>query len=606
MDNDRDSSPPKRPRQAGPAPAVPLAELARRILEPDRTDPAALAQALSRLSVREQAALSLLLPAQRRLQFLLQAPRTMRLVRALPDADLYLTIREIGPVDALPLISLASTDQIQHLLDLESWRQDRFDADRCGAWVALLVEAGESALRRFLRDADDELLALLFRKWIRVEQIEYEDTAEVHGHGESETGSGRGAVTPDGYYRFSPSIPEHLAPVRQLLQFFYREQPARYGQILWSSQWELADQLEEAALRWRQSRLEEHGFPDRDEALSAYAPPAGVREQAPPPPPRDPDGLAVSYSLVPVLAEYGPLAGALDLLADAARERALHGILSVANRLLVADAEDTGEPEAHRRALNKAAGYMRIALAARGASDPGAAARALEGTPPMELFREGYAQAAALGFRAARLVRHGWPAGRREALDLLDWPIGDRVRALLVPRPCFYEVDEARGTGLERDFARPEEIAEARGAVEMAELLGALFVERLGLDPVRMIEARRRDPAAPPGFSAVLLTVLAWHAARGEIRGDALPADVAADFIRDVASRRTAGVEAPARELEALLRKLANRLALQPRELALLQAFGRFSLQRLSEECGALDPGLPLDPRFVSCLILVP
>ena len=110
--------------------------------------------------VREQAELALRLPPRERLTLLLHAPRPMRLVRSLPDADLYLTVREIGPADAMPLMKLASASQILHLLDLESWRRDRFDGDRSGAWVALLLEADESALRRFLRTADDEHLAL--------------------------------------------------------------------------------------------------------------------------------------------------------------------------------------------------------------------------------------------------------------------------------------------------------------------------------------------------------------------------------------------------------------------------------------------------------------
>lgn len=604
MNNDRDNFPPRRPRDVRPAAPSSRAELARRILDPDRSDPALLAATLSRLSVREQAELALMIPATRRLQLLLQAPKPMRLVRALPDADLYLTVREVGPVDSLPLIALASTAQIRHLLDLESWRKDRFDAARCGAWVALLAEAGDSPLKRFLRDADDELLALLFREWIRVEQIEYEDTAEVHGHGESETGTARGALTPDGYYRFAPEIPEHAPAIHRLLRLFYREQPERYERILWSSQWELAAELEESALRWRQSRLEEHGFPDREDALSVYAPPAGVPAHAAPPPRDDPDGLAASRSLVPLLPQHGPLAGALDLLADAVRERTLHEIVSVANRLLVSDAEDAGDPAAHRRALNKAAGYSRIALAARGAVDPEAAARVLERVPALELFREGYARAAELQRRAGRLVRRGWPGGREESLELLDWPVGSRVRALLAPRPLYYEVDEERGAGVARDFASPEELAEARGALEMAELMGRVAVERLGCDAARMLEAGERGPAAPPRFSAVLLTLLAWHAARGEVRGDALPPDVAADFLRDVAVRRTAGIDAPSRALEALVESLAAALRLDAREVAVLNAFGRFSLERLSEECGALDPAVPLDPRYVSCLLL--
>ena len=97
---------------------------------------------------------------------------------------------------------------------------------------------------------------------------------------------------------------------------------------------------------------------------------------------------------------------------------------------------------------------------------------------------------------------------------------------------------------------------------------------------------------------------MAWHSARGEIRGDALPDDVVADFLRDVASRRTAAEDAPARALGALIETWSGGLGLSERHKALLRSFGLAALERLSSECGALDPGVPVDPRYVTCLLL--
>jgi hypothetical protein len=101
-----------------------------------------------------------------------------------------------------------------------------------------------------------------------------------------------------------------------------------------------------------------------------------------------------------------------------------------------------------------------------------------------------------------------------------------------------------------------------------------------------------------------VLTVLAWHATRGELRGDPLPREVTADFLRSVASRRTAAGDAPARAMAALTTKLAERFGLQPRELSVIEAFGRFCLEQLAAECGSLDPGVPIDRRYVTCLFL--
>lgn len=559
---------------------------------------------LADVPIRDQAEAVLRLPAARRLELLLHAPKPMRLVRSLPDADLYLTVREIGPTDAMPLLALASPEQVQHLIDLESWRGDRFDANRCGAWIALLLESGEPAWKRFLRRMDDELLALLFRNWIRVEQIEYEDRAEVHGHGEGEAGTEKGFLTPDGYHRFSPAISEHAAAIRRLLQIFYESQGDRYQRILWLALWELPSELEEQALHWRQSRLEEHGFPTWEEALSVYAPPEGARTIPDPPTPADPDGLASSRSLLPALAGHGPLSGALETLSGERRERALHGLVSLANRILVADAGDTGDPRAHRASLQKAAGFLRIALDRRGAVDADRAAELLAEIPVVELFREGYKEAAELRRRAVRLTSEGWASSHPDALQLIDPPLRDRVEGLLQPRPCYVELSDAESAGLLRDFRSPEEIGETRAAFELTEIVGDFLVRRLGLDTGRLLRQPCPASGEPYRFSAIWLTLLAWHSTRGEVRGEPLEATQTAEFLRNVASKRTADPEAAARAAEALIQTLTREYELEPRERSLLSAWSRFCQERLAEECGSLDPGVPVDPRYVSCLVL--
>jgi hypothetical protein len=596
------------PESGGPPPAArspqdPIGELAANLGRLARDAPEELKRHVATLSVREQAELALRLPAPQRLELLLHAPKPMRLVRSLADADLYLTVRGLGATDALPLLSLGSASQIHHLIDLESWRTDRFDAQRAGAWVALLVEAGEPTLRRFLRAADDELLALLFQSWLRIEQIEYEDGAEKHGHGESEAGTERGMMPPDGYYRFSPRLAEHTPAIQRLLRCFCQLQPQRYQRILWSAQWELPSELEEQALHWRQSRLEEHGFPSRESALEVYAPPAGTRAHPEPPAPADPDGLAASRGPLMELDRGQPLVPAIESMPAELRERVLFETVSLANHLLVADGADTGEPVAHRRAMEKAAGYLNVALTARGAAGSREVARLLADGPVVELFREGYARATELARRARELVETAWAAAHPDALTLLDEPIESRMRALLEIRPLYVPL---RGTdaGEPRDFRSVSEIHETRAALEMAEVVGDLLVGALGLDVARALDEAERSAAEPPRLGAFLMTAMAWHATRGELRGDPLPQAVLADFLRSVASRRTASTDAGERALEMLVRRLAARAGLEASRVALLQGFGRFALEKLAAECSALDPGIPVDPRYIGALLV--
>ena len=602
----------RRPRARGAGSSRPrasrseIAELSRELGELAREAPARLAERVASLSIREQAELALRLPDPERLELLLHAPKPMRLVRSLPDAELYLTVRQVGPSDALPLLSLASADQIQHLIDLESWRKDRFDANRSGAWVTVLLESGEPTLRRFLRNADDDLLALLLQQWLRLEQIELDDTPPVHGPGESEVGDETGFVSPDGYHRFSPTIAEHGPAVGRLLQVFFTDQPDRYQQTLWSALWELPSELEERALHWRQSRLEEHGFPPWEEALAVYAPPTGGAEPGRPAEDAASDRPAAPGNPLRVLADRGLLLPAVDGLDENRREQVLHEIILLANRLLVADAADPGDPRVHRVALEKAAGYVEIALALRGVTQPGNATEVLERIPVLELFREGYSPVAELQRRSRRLVRGGWAAAHARALELLDDPVRSRVAGLLEPRPQYLDLSGSADDLGRRDFRSLDEVRETAAALELAEVIGGLFVERLGLDIDRLLRDTVAGRAEPPRLSTLLLTLLAWQSARDEMRHDPLPPEVISVFLRNIASRRTASPDAPSRAMDALVGRLGETLDLGHRELEVLRAFGRAALEQLASECSSLDPGTPIDPRYVTCLLIEP
>lgn len=580
-----------------PAPGPPeLIELARR-------SPEELASRLAHVSIRDQARLALQLPTTERLQLLLHAPRPTRLLRALPDTDLYLTVRDLGPLDAAPLLKMASRTQILHLLDLESWRADRFDAVRCGGWVALLLEADEPALLRFLSNVDESVLALLFAQWIRIEPIEYEDGATVHGHGISEAGTEKGFVTPDGYYLFAPVVPAHAPAIRQLVRLLYDNDPERYQRVVWASIWELPSQLEEDALHWRQSRLEEHGFPAHDDALGAYAPPSGARAHPEPLPAMDDDGLHSSRLPLAHLDRRSALVQAIERLPSSGLDRVAHGLVSLANRLMVADGADVGDPDSHRTAMRKAAGFVGIALETRSADRPEVVGVTLDEIPIEELFREGYARAAELQSRAREWLRSAWAGGDPETLDLLDTPIRQRMRALLEPRPKYFEAGDQAESGRMRDFESLVEIHQAQLALELADVLGRLLVDRLGLDVGRTVDAGRTR-VHPVRFSTLILTTLTWHAARGEIRGDPVPADVMGDFLRTVASRRTAPPEAAGRALKRWVGDLTSRFDLPPREVAVIDGFGKACLEQLAAECAGLDPGVPVDSRYVSCVLL--
>ena len=554
------------------------------------------------LAYREEAAYALTKSGAERLEALLNAEKPMQVIRSLPDRDLYLTVRQVGPMDALPILALASPAQIQHVLDLESWRDDRFDGERSGAWVAVLQEAGEPTLKRFLRRSDDEMLVALFARWARVSQIEFDDQIPIHGSGETEAGDERGFVAPDGFHRFAPEREEHAPAVRRMAELLFQDEPERYGRILLDALWQLPSEMEEQALHWRQSRLEEHGFPTVEEATEIYLPPRGTRT--------DPgetvlaDGADLIRSLPVAIVGEGWMQSLASDLPAAEYDHLMHQFSALANRVLVADHLDTGEPESHQTALRKAVATVGIALAARFASDGRPAETVVREIPVVELFREGYAQAESMRQECHRLLRDGWPAAAPDALDLVDPPLRQRLAGLMDNRPLYYQVPAGENKEQYREFRSLDEVVETRTALDLVRRIGSIFVHHLGLDIPRLLESSADFPYGNPRFSTLMMTMLAWHATRKEIRLEPLPSDVLADFLRTVASRRTADAEAPDRALETMVRRLNETAGLSPGDGPALHRFGQACLTTLRAECGQLDPGSPLSQRTVSCLLI--
>ena len=91
MDHERANQNDETPAQSHPAPRDEVAALVLELAGLARNAPDRLTERVRALSIREQAELALRLPARERMELMLHAPKPMRLVRSLPDLELYLT-----------------------------------------------------------------------------------------------------------------------------------------------------------------------------------------------------------------------------------------------------------------------------------------------------------------------------------------------------------------------------------------------------------------------------------------------------------------------------------------------------------------------------------
>lgn len=333
-----------------------------RILELAARDRSAARAALAELSAEERVALVCETPLARRGALLDLLPDPERVVPRLPEAELCFTLKAIGLADSAWVLEHATDEQIAAAVDLDAWSGTAPDPARFDGWMEAFAGASDATLLRAVHTLDTELLVL----WLadRIEVVTRPEGEEREGWSPPP-----GAHSLDGVFFLVARRPDDdVATVLRLLHLLFQKDYWLYFRILQGVSWELTTETEEWALRWRTGRLQDLGFPPREEAAAIYA-----RV-----PRRDLDRLPESQRPVP-LPEWslpvwmpelpGPL-GDHHLVFRAARElepgdrRAFfYAFVALANHVAVANDLPLGEAESIPRALETAAATASRGLA---------------------------------------------------------------------------------------------------------------------------------------------------------------------------------------------------------------------------------------------------
>jgi hypothetical protein len=311
---------------------------------------------------------------RQRLDILLGAPNPAALVQALPADELYFTIREIGLADAVDLVQLASAEQFRVFLDLDTWRQGRFEPRRALPWLraaragALQDPRLAARLARKMRALDREVLYLVLRDALRVHDLRVNEDPEIE--------SDQAWKTSDGAY-FIEFLVEgsDFVAVRGLLDDLEAEDPFMSSRLLGALAWELPSELEESALRWRQGRLADLGYPSLEEALSWYARPSTRPSGPPGQPGRAPGVFLASLGRLSLLARAAATLDASD------REALDMQLVTAGNAVLVADGIDPTDLDQVRAAVAGARAMVELGLERLAGGDEARSAEVLAGTP---------------------------------------------------------------------------------------------------------------------------------------------------------------------------------------------------------------------------------
>jgi hypothetical protein len=366
-------------------PALPAR--ARELLELARSDRAAATKAIAALDLDAQLALVCESPVARRAELLDLAPQPEALIPRLPPAELCFTAKAVGLHDAGWLLEHASEEQLVACLDLDAWSGGLPDVGKLDAWIAALAHAGEATLLRAARSLDMELLVLEVRARARV---------TLKPNGDDDWEPPVGAHTLDGQFYLEPlRDDDDFADLLTLLRVLFESDYWVYYRLLQGAQWELVSDAEEWALRWRDGRLQDLGFPPLEDAKRVYA---FVK----------PDQLSVlpRAEHLHAVGEWEPatwmpqlpvsrdqelaLFRALAQLPEAERRPYAFAFMALANRVAMADGLPLGDAESLPRALEKAARAASRGLEHLAQANGVALPEVLRRVPLERLFRVGH------------------------------------------------------------------------------------------------------------------------------------------------------------------------------------------------------------------------
>ncbi len=531
---------------------------------------------------------------RRKLDVFLDSRDPEALVRSLPAEDLYFAIHDIGVADAAPLVHLATPEQFRTFVDLDAWKGDDVDPERLLLWLRL-ARTDDEGYREKLAQLDLEILELLILGTVRIFDLEEdgEPGDDVEGNVER-TVDGRFAIV-------YPTGGAEYGWARQMIDDVYSEDPFRAGQLLYAVRWEISSELTETALRWRNARLADLGFPSPEEAASLYA---KVDLHAPLPPPAAPPQESPGFFLAEL--EHGSLLDrAMGLVPEDAKDELQVQLVALMNAAMVADRVEPGDLDAVRDVARAVRATLALGLAHLVGDDPVAASSQLLGVALKRIFQIGFTRTLELSWTATRLVRT-LPLHLEGADGFLpESPDGEALAALLRRRPRYHGgLDGPAAPPEDRPFATLAELDRAAAALERIEALGtSLSAASLDVDRTSAMVVEAWGPAglARVRFGELFLTAAVRHAVGLPFAFEALP-DASLDAGIQRAFQDDGRLRPAFRDASVQAYEASGGVASEAVRHAIEAAFWRLEDQLGPQLLSESPPRI--DPRFAAPLIV--
>ncbi|MBW2569584.1 MAG: hypothetical protein JRD93_11570 [Deltaproteobacteria bacterium] len=392
------------------------------------------------------------LPADRALEQILDSKHPAAVVHSFPEQDLYFLIHDIGLKDSLPLLSLASSKQWEHMLDVEAWEKDRIDIQSAVKWLDLLFKADSNRFIKWFLDKKIEFIEFCLFKNIEV---------KIREHDQDPSDFGDDFFTHDDtfYVRIidTDNLPEFKNADEDIREEFFTTFINRlaaydhvtYQKVLLEFPSVIPAETEEETYRLRNIRLAEKGFLPFDEAIGIYQSlkPEALDKRSTKNisvTSNQDSTLPVSFYSIKLLKENNLFTDSLQMIeADNVLRQIQSEFAGLANQIISADQKPIRDKNELNNVVRKACGYISIGLEllTRGDRKPdkNRCAVLLQKYLLSQIFRLGYGLALELKWRAEKWHARSWFV--KQGLLLSFW--GEAwfgvLGGLLIKKPLFYD-----------------------------------------------------------------------------------------------------------------------------------------------------------------------
>ncbi len=481
------------------------------------------------------------------------------LVRALPAEDVYSTILDIGLVDSVELVQLATPAQFRTFVDLAAWSRDRMDPIEVLHWLRAARGDDDEDFVAKVKSLDIEVMELIFKKLTVFHDLEEDPDANPEGVV---------IETPEGKFLIELGVEgADQAALQQLTRDLMAQNPFELSRFIEAVRWELVSELEETAFQFRSARLADMGFPTLEEAMKLFA---WV----------DPAKYAVGAADATGLVAATPVdfvEAAFKGLDSSERESLEEQVRYVVNSALVAEGAEPGDPQAIRSLSEQARDYLNLGLEHLSHGDPSNAPEVVRTESLKLIFQIGFSFTLKLKRQVERMAQES-------GFKFADaWLVLDEeaafIAALLRKRPLkALKVPGADPV----PFRCRRELAEAEATLERVRLQRAVFQTVLGAAPAATV-GRFGLPLSKLRPARLWNAVVAWAVVDGTFKA----APFAEDKVAALCGRVIEGTPlAPHAKNEAVQAAIAVLSPLVPSAAAELRIMVERALNVLAKELG--------------------